>query len=144
MEIWRNNKTGNLYNVLTMDAADATNASNGTRMVIYFREPGKMFVRQYDEFIEKFAHVGGKSEKEISMAKSKVQKAKEEQGYITKVSERPMCKNCAHKIPVMDTFKDWHGNEATYERGLKCGLGGFVVKKQAVCNMHKPEKTING
>jgi len=73
------------------------------------------------------------------MAKSKVQIAKEQQGYIPKVGERPMCKNCKHKIPIMEEFKDWHGEIATYERGLKCGLGGFVVKKQAVCNKHEME-----
>lgn len=46
-------KTGNIYHVVADDVIDCTNASNDRRMVLYSRD-GKMFVREYEEFKEKF------------------------------------------------------------------------------------------
>lgn len=53
-------KSGRIYDVLTLDAINATNDYDGKRMVIYIGErkdgSGKkgVFVREYDEFNEKF------------------------------------------------------------------------------------------
>lgn len=65
------------------------------------------------------------------MKTSKQKQAKEKQGYI----EEPIptiCKNCNHyrseHVPI-----PW--NEAfTQEKDMRCGLGGFAVKKTARCN----------
>jgi hypothetical protein len=57
--IWRNNKTGHLYQV-EGTAIDATNATNGRRMVRYRTtgdSPPEWYVREIREFKEKFTHV---------------------------------------------------------------------------------------
>lgn len=46
-------KTGNIYQVISTDVIDCTNARDGTKMVLYTRE-GLYFVREYKEFMEKF------------------------------------------------------------------------------------------
>jgi len=49
-------KTGNTYKVYEEYIINATNKVDGQRMVLYAREDGKgaMYVREYDEFMEKF------------------------------------------------------------------------------------------
>jgi hypothetical protein len=67
---------------------------------------------------------------------SKQSEAKEKQNYRT--SPRT-CSNCVHyesKI-VIKTYDSWRGKEEwEEERGMKCSLGGFAVKKMAVCDLH--------
>ena len=46
-------KTGNLYDVLCMDAIDCTNERDGTKVIVYTRD-GMVFVRERDEFLKKF------------------------------------------------------------------------------------------
>ena len=46
-------KTGNIYEVISLDATDCTNERDGTQVVIY-RCDGMMFVRERAEFLEKF------------------------------------------------------------------------------------------
>jgi len=58
IEIWRHNKTGNLYIVEDTNAIDATNASDGERMVVYYKTTNQRFVRKYEEFINKFTRIG--------------------------------------------------------------------------------------
>lgn len=60
MNIYKHNKTGNLYYVLT-EAINCTNANDGEEMVVYKRLDGDdekvktmTFVRNKDEFNKKF------------------------------------------------------------------------------------------
>ena len=58
--IYRNKKTGKLYNVISYDVTNATNAQDGQYMVLYCCEnDGKreLFVRDSLEFMEKFEDV---------------------------------------------------------------------------------------
>ena len=54
-------KTGHIYDVVSLDTINATNAQDGQRMVAYIGEKkdgsGKksVFVREYSEFMTKFA-----------------------------------------------------------------------------------------
>lgn len=58
--IYRNNKHGTLYHIITLDAVDCTNNQNGKRMVIYTKEQtgrlksNETYCREYKEFMEKF------------------------------------------------------------------------------------------
>ena len=58
--IYRNNKKGTLYHVITLDAVDCTNSQSGKRMVVYTEEQtgrlksSNMYCREYKEFMEKF------------------------------------------------------------------------------------------
>lgn len=54
--IFRNKKNGSLYDVL-YEAHDATNSNVGTLMVVYKHHdmlPSQVFVREKEEFYEKF------------------------------------------------------------------------------------------
>jgi len=53
-------KTGNIYVVSTLDAINATNNSDGKRMVVY-KHSNDTFVREYDEFIVKFVPMNTKT-----------------------------------------------------------------------------------
>lgn len=48
-------KTGNFYRVFAFDITDATNATDGRKMVLYQNHNGDMFVREQSEFNDKFA-----------------------------------------------------------------------------------------
>lgn len=50
--IYKNKKTGKEYKVL-FTAINCTNAQDGQEMVVYLGE-GKIFVREINEFFEKF------------------------------------------------------------------------------------------
>ena len=48
-------KTGNIYYVLELgDIIDCTNSRDGTHVKLYYRD-GKFFVRETEEFKQKFA-----------------------------------------------------------------------------------------
>ncbi len=47
-------KTGNKYTVLYDTALDCTNSRDGTEVVVYTRDD-KVFVREKQEFMEKFS-----------------------------------------------------------------------------------------
>lgn len=51
-ENWTHNKTGNAYQKL-FEAIDCTNERDGINVVVYYRD-GKFFVREKQEFLEKF------------------------------------------------------------------------------------------
>ena len=56
--MWEHIKSGVSYLVHKMDAKDATNATEGRKMVVYSNIDGdKFFTREYDEFNEKFKKV---------------------------------------------------------------------------------------
>lgn len=54
--LWRHKKTGNIYEVSYMEVINCTNAQDGQIMVLYKRG-GKTFVREINEFKEKFEPV---------------------------------------------------------------------------------------
>jgi hypothetical protein len=54
--IWRNKKTNGLYEVL-FSAQDATNGREMQAVFVYMDTEGKKFVRNSDEFLEKFEHI---------------------------------------------------------------------------------------
>lgn len=47
------NKTGNVYTIITDKGIDCTNERDGTRVVVYTRD-NMIFVREYNEFSDKF------------------------------------------------------------------------------------------
>ena len=54
MSVWVNKKNQRLYEVFHDTASNVTNAQCGQRMVLYRSSDGVTYVRQYDEFMEKF------------------------------------------------------------------------------------------
>lgn len=48
------NKTGNIYNIINVGKiVNCTNEQDGQEMILYYRD-GKFFVREREEFEEKF------------------------------------------------------------------------------------------
>ncbi len=77
---------------------------------------------------------------------SKQSEAKAAQGYTTAVSN---CGNCAHMAKDLvlpaGMLKDNERGLTHYtieqhgvEKNLRCGIGGFAIKKTATCKEHKP------
>ena len=63
---------------------------------------------------------------------SKQSEAKERQGYEAKPLAK-VCANCARfNSDKMEVKPQW-GPAYTKENNLRCGLGGFAVKKTATC-----------
>ena len=50
-------KTGNKYYVLDYNVIDCTNSHNDARCVLYMNTEGKLFVREFEEFNEKFVRL---------------------------------------------------------------------------------------
>lgn len=64
---------------------------------------------------------------------SKQSKAKEEQGYVAKAV--PMtCGNCAHFESDFKNSTGYFGGGYQTEINLRCGIGGFAVKKMGTCS----------
>ncbi len=88
---------------------------------------------------------------------SKQSEAKEKQGYVSKF-EPDICGNCANLMFDME-FPEWikehnkniiegkrnysfnkdgmYGDEHKQQKNLRCGIGGFSVKKQGSCEEWK-------
>jgi len=56
--IYRNDKNKKLYVVLYTEATNATNAQDGQRMAVYMDRTGRVFCREYSEFVVKFTKLG--------------------------------------------------------------------------------------
>lgn len=56
---YRHNKTGKTYSFFAK-AIDATNVRSGNEIVIYRNEEGKFFVRDKEEFYQKFSEMPNK------------------------------------------------------------------------------------
>ena len=63
---------------------------------------------------------------------SKQQKAKEAQGYESH-PVLPVCSNCQHYTSRIERGENSWGGEWEQEKDLRCGLGGFAIKKMAGC-----------
>lgn len=57
--MWKNKKTGELYRIEAF-ITNTTNAQDGQRMVLYYKERNEytMFAREENEFYEKFIYTG--------------------------------------------------------------------------------------
>lgn len=66
---------------------------------------------------------------------SKQSEAKERQGYNPEASQR-VCGQCIYfkSDKVEQCGYDGKPNGYMLEKNLRCGLGGFTVKKLALCN----------
>lgn len=65
---------------------------------------------------------------------SKQSDAKVAQGYEAKPAART-CGNCAHFASDKVERVGYMGGIFIDEKNIRCGLGGFAVKKMAVCNL---------
>lgn len=59
MAAYKHIKTGNVYEVLFDDAIECTNGREDMQYVVYRNARGKVFVREYDEFMNKFVLCDG-------------------------------------------------------------------------------------
>lgn len=62
MDNYKNNKTGEIYTKLETPITNATNAQDGQIMTAYFNDNGNMFVRESNEFKQKFTKYESKRE----------------------------------------------------------------------------------
>lgn len=67
---------------------------------------------------------------------SKVQIQKAQQGY---VEEGPKCSTCTNYTSEMVKVTSYWRDTWTKEKNRRCGIGGFVVKKQAYCKSYAPK-----
>ena len=63
-------------------------------------------------------------------------RAKEAQGYTTIAMQ---CGTCLHF--VCDLLPAWEGSTYMAEKNKRCAIGGFAVKKMAICNKYKLKST---
>jgi hypothetical protein len=54
MKMYRNNKTGELYEVISFELTNCTNSQDGLKMVLYKNEYNVCFCRERNEFFQKF------------------------------------------------------------------------------------------
>jgi hypothetical protein len=64
---------------------------------------------------------------------SKQSEAKEKQGYVPKAIPQT-CGNCGHFLSTKAKCAGYFGGEYIDEKNLRCGVGGFAVKKMGTCN----------
>ena len=66
---------------------------------------------------------------------SKQSEAKERQGYNAKAAQR-VCMTCQHFMSDHEEQRGYDGRLNGYmmEKNIRCGLGGFAVKKMGLCN----------
>lgn len=63
---------------------------------------------------------------------SKQSEAKRKQGYVPKAIPQT-CMNCFH-FKKDTEVRDGYCGEYKEDKNLRCGLGGFAVKKMGTCN----------
>ena len=68
----------------------------------------------------------------MSMSKQSV--AKIAQNYTSK-AEPAYCSNCQHYDSDKEMFETGWGLYEK-EKNIRCGIGGFAIKKQGVCGLH--------
>lgn len=65
---------------------------------------------------------------------SKQSEAKEAQGYVAKAVPQT-CGNCAHfRSDMIEQKSSYMGTTWFAEKNIRCGIGGFTVKKMANCS----------
>lgn len=64
---------------------------------------------------------------------SKQSEAKEKQCYVAKAIPQT-CGNCMHfQSDMVEMQSGWMGTTWMAEKNLRCGIGGFSVKKMGTC-----------
>lgn len=67
---------------------------------------------------------------------SKQSEAKKAQKYNPK-PQQPECQNCFYyNSEIKERVSAYGGNTYKDEKKLRCGLGGFAIKKKGTCNKH--------
>ena len=66
---------------------------------------------------------------------SKQSEAKQAQGYEQK-PVIPVCKNCSHYQSEFDVYQSFLEG-FMIEKELRCGIGGFAVRKMATCKLYE-------
>lgn len=66
---------------------------------------------------------------------SKIRIQKAQQGYVDKPTPR-QCATCGHYTSEIVEHPTRWGDTWLEEKNKRCGIGGFAVKKQAVCNLY--------
>ncbi len=67
---------------------------------------------------------------------SKQSEAKKVQNYTPKASQA-YCSNCQHYASDKEVkMNAWSKTEWIDEKNIRCGIGGFAIKKQGVCDLH--------
>ena len=67
---------------------------------------------------------------------SKQSEAKKVQNYTPKASPA-YCSNCQHYASEKEIKQStWSGDKWEQEKNIRCGIGGFAIKKQGVCDLH--------
>jgi hypothetical protein len=67
---------------------------------------------------------------------SKQSEAKAAQGYVAKAVPRT-CANCAKFLSdKVQKTSEWMKTTWVEEKNLRCGIGGFAVKKNGTCNLY--------
>jgi len=64
---------------------------------------------------------------------SKTSKAKQSQSYVPVNLHK--CGTCKHFSCDQESWDGVFGGVYHRDKNLRCGIGGFVVKKQGVCNL---------
>ena len=70
---------------------------------------------------------------------SKQSEAKKNQGYNPKLIP-PMCMNCDHYESDMLPVSGFSVLSYLNEKNIRCGIGGFAVKKMGTCALHEFKK----
>ncbi|HEX2600076.1 MAG TPA: hypothetical protein VHL05_14955 [Terriglobales bacterium] len=63
---------------------------------------------------------------------SKQSEARVAQKYVPKCVPS-VCSNCLHFTKEVTTHKNFYRETYTVDRNLRCGIGGFAVKKMGTC-----------
>lgn len=67
---------------------------------------------------------------------SKQSEAKQAQNYMPKASPN-YCSNCQfYRSDKEVKMNNWSKTEWIDEKNMRCGIGGFAIKKQGVCDVH--------
>jgi hypothetical protein len=69
---------------------------------------------------------------------SKQSEAKENQGYNPK-PVLPICSNCKNYLSDSKEEQGAFGGVWHKEINIRCGIGGFAIKKQGNCKLHEPK-----
>lgn len=65
---------------------------------------------------------------------SKVSEAKKAQNYYA-TPDRAICSTCKHYTSDQ-VVSSWN-NKVLLEKNIRCGVGGFAIKKKATCSSHE-------
>lgn len=68
---------------------------------------------------------------------SKQSEAKEQQQYVSKAAPET-CSTCRHFEWIENVYTNPDGTRHYSDTNLRCGIGGFAVKKMGTCRLWEP------